>query len=309
MTLWINKADLWRIAPELWNSDGQAVVYRPQITPFPKRIAPLVDSQQSAIDRKTYANDPSRTNRAHQIKRSDDTFKNISVSLQDIDEAILFYFNEIIKPSVIENGVDITVPVMYGDPESWEFVQKTGYMRDKKGKVIVPVVMARRTSVAKDDSVPVDKADRNMVHQFPIKWSHKNAYDRFSLLTGGFGRKETYEVYNVVVPDYVTINYDCVIWTTYVTQMNKIIEQIYYSEGQYWGDRKKYKFSTKIDSFDQNIEISTDKGRVVKSNFSLNVRGFLIPEVANDQITTQKTFTKQQVVLGTETEVNIGDIK
>jgi len=278
------------------------------INETPERNKPLVDSQLSEQDRKTYANDPSKTNRAHQIKRSDDEFKNIAVNIQDIDEAILFYFNQVIKPKVIENQVEVDVPVIYGDPESWKAVQRDGFMRDKKGLLLVPVVMARRTSISRDDSVPVDKADRNLVHQFPIKWSTKNRYDRFSLLTGA-PRKETYEVYNVVVPDYVIINYDCVIWTTFVTQMNKIVEQIYYSEGHYWGDRKKYKFSTRIDSFDQNIEVNTELGRIVRSNFTLNVRGFLIPEVANNQITTQKTFTKQQVVLGIETEVSIKDVK
>ena len=42
------------------------------------------------------------------------------------------------------------------------------------------------------------------------------------------------------------------------------------------------------------IQINTEAGRIVRSNFALTVRGFLIPEVANDQITTQKSFTKQQ---------------
>ena len=305
MTLWINKEDSWRTAPELWISDAIPISTDISLTDFPKRLQPLVSSRLSDVERKLYANDPSRTNRAHQIRRSNDEFKNISVKLQDIDEAILFYFNNVIKPKVIDNGIEINLPVRYSNPESWEFIQKRGYMSDKKGKAIIPAVIVRRTSITKDDNVPIDKADRNIVRQFPIKWSNKNKYDRFSLLTGGFGRQKTYEVFNVVVPDYVTINYDCIIWTSYITQMNKIIEQIYYSEGQYWGDEKKYKFSTRIDSFDQAVEISTDKGRVVKSNFSLNVKGYLIPEVANDLITTQKTFTKQQIILENETEIDI----
>jgi len=278
------------------------------INETPKRTEPLVENQQSDIERKDYANDPTKTNRAHQIKRSNDTVKNISVTLQDIDENILYYFNEVIRPTAIENNVEIDVPVRYGSPESWNIVQRDGFMRDNKGKVIVPVVMARRTSISKDESIPIDKAERNMVRQYPIKWSAKNSYDRFSLLTHN-PRKKTYEVFNIVVPDYVTISYECIIWTSYVTQMNKIVEQIYYNEGTNWGDPKKFKFSTMIDSFDQNIDISTDRGRVVRSNFSLNVRGYLIPEAANNQITTQKSYTKQQIILGEETEVRLEDIK
>ena len=64
----------------------------------PEKNEPLVENQLPDIDRKDYANDPSTTNRAHQIKRSDDNVKNISVTLQDIDEAILYYFNNVILP-------------------------------------------------------------------------------------------------------------------------------------------------------------------------------------------------------------------
>ena len=91
--------------------------------------------------------------------------------------------------------------------------------------------------------------------------------------------------------------------------LNKIVEQLVYSEGAYWGDKKKYKFRSKIDSFDQNIDVTTDKGRLVKSNFTLMINGFLIPEEYDDLITTQKTYTKQQIVLGVETVVSGEDLK
>ena len=32
-------------------------------------------------------------------------------------------------------------------------------------------------------------------------------------------------------------------------QMNKIVEQIIYSEGSYWGEDGKFKFRTKIDNY------------------------------------------------------------
>ena len=262
----------------------------------PIKTSPTVDLNK---DKRETASFPSKTNRAHQTKRSDDTFKNIKVDLQDIDEAILFYFQNVIKPTVIEDEEIIEVPIQYGDPELWKSVQKDGFVRDAKGKVIAPVVMFRRTSITRDDSVPIDKADRSIVQQFPIKWSPKNSYDRFSLLTG-IDRKKTYELYSVYMPDYIVLSYESVIWTSFVTQMNKIVEQIYYSEGAYWGKPDKFKFSSRIDSFDQNIDISTEKGRIVRSNFNLEIRGYLVPESANDLITTQKQHTKQQVVLGTE---------
>jgi hypothetical protein len=271
----------------------------------PKRSSIPVKNRLDVSERRNFQNIPTKTNRAEQTKRSDDTFKNLSVGLQDIDEAILYYFQEVIKPLVKENDREIKVPIRYGSPELWKSAQSNGFLTDQKGKIITPIIIYRRNNVSRDDSVPIDKADGNIVHQYPIRWSSKNRYDRFSLLTND--RKPTYEMYNVVVPDYIVIDYECSIWTSYVTQMNKIVEQIYYSEGQFWGDPDKFKFSSRIDSFDQNIDIDTDKGRLVRSNFSIQTRGYLIPEVANDRITTTKTHTNQEIILNEKIVTNLDD--
>lgn len=273
----------------------------------PIRQKPIPRTQRTKYDGTPRFNQiPNKDNRAEQIRRSNDTIKNISIGLQDIDEAIMYFFKQVIKPRVLENGILIDVPVMYGDPEFWAQIQARGYARDKKGQLISPAVMFRRTAVSRDDNVPIDKADRNLVHVFPKKWSgENNKYDRFSLVNN---IKPTYELYSVVFPDYVILNYECMIWTSFIPQMNKIVETLQYWEGQYWGDESKFKLKSKIDSFDQNVEVSTDKGRVVRSNMTLEIRGFLIPEVANDQITTQKSYTKQQVILNTETDIDIATL-
>jgi hypothetical protein len=270
----------------------------------PQRQKPLPRTRRENFDGTLrYSGKPAREKREEQIKRSDDTFKDVSVGLQDIDEAIIYYFKNIIKPRVLENGLLIDVPIKYGDPEMWVSSQKDGYLRDKKGKIIAPIVMYRRLSVARNDEIPIDKADRNLVHYFPKKWSNEhNKYDRFSIT---HNIKPTYEMYNIVVPDYVLITYECVIWTSFVTQMNRIVEAMQYAEGDYWGDDEKFKFQSKIDSFDMTTELSVDKGRMVRSTFTLEIRGFLVPEIANDLLTTQKEYTKQRIILETETEIDI----
>jgi len=272
------------------------------ISTIPKRQKPLPRSRRENFDGTLrFSGKPAREKREEQIKRSDDTFKNMSITLQDIDEAILFYFNNVIKPTVTENEQIINVPVKYGDPELWKSSQKDGYIRDRKGKIISPVIMFRRTNISRDPSMPVDKIDRNIVYQFPRKYSNEhNKYDRFSLKNN---MKPTYEIYSVVVPDYIIVTYECVIWTSFITQMNNIVEQVQYAEGDYWGDDKKFKFKAKIDSIDMIVEL--DKGRVVRSNFTLEIRAFLMPEVVANLLTTQKEYTKQQIILENETEVDV----
>ena len=52
--------------------------------------------------------------REYQISRADDTVKIQTVGIKDIDEAIFFYFNDVLKPQVTMNGKTINVPLVYG---------------------------------------------------------------------------------------------------------------------------------------------------------------------------------------------------
>ena len=59
-------------------------------------------------------------NRGYLYSRTDDDIKNPSVTLMDMDSAILFYFENVIKPSVEDNGENVKVPIMYASPERWK---------------------------------------------------------------------------------------------------------------------------------------------------------------------------------------------
>ena len=123
---------------------------------------------------------PNRPNknidRANQIRR-DDNIKDLSVNLYDVDSVIKYYFDNVIQPGVMEDGNRINVPVVYGSPERWKSIQKTGIYRDSKGKIQYPAIVYKRTSVEKDTSVPQDKLDANspnLFYTFEKKFSQIN---------------------------------------------------------------------------------------------------------------------------------------
>ena len=244
-------------------------------------------------------------NRGYLYSRSGENIKNPEVTLIDIDSSILFYFDKVIQPSVEDNGENVKVPIMYASPERWNSIKKQGFIRDKKRQVITPVVVYRRTSVTKDDAVPQDKLDANnphMFYTFQKKFSQENKYDKFSQQIGLLPQRE---YYNVMMPDYVTISYDFIIWTSYIEQMNSIVEKIVYSDGAYWGDPEKMRFRSSIDSFEDATEIG-DTERLVRTNFSVTLRGYLLPKGNFDhRSTTQKFLTPKKVIFGTETVDNI----
>ena len=48
--------------------------------------------------------------RATTLRRDKDDVQNVSVTLMDMDSAIMYYFENVIKPTVQENGEAINTP-------------------------------------------------------------------------------------------------------------------------------------------------------------------------------------------------------
>ena len=244
-------------------------------------------------------------NRGYLYTRTADDVGELSVKLIDIDSAILYYFDSVIQPSVKDNGENVKVPIMYASPERWKAIQRDGFMKDKKRQIITPVIAYRRTSIEKDDTIPQDKLDANnpnMFYTFEKRFTQENRYDNFNLQQGILPQKE---YYNVTFPDYVVLNYDFTIWTTYIEQMNKIVEKVIYSDGAYWGDPEKLRFRSKIESFTDATEVS-DVERLVRTTFSVTLRGYLLPDGNYDhRSTTQKFISPKKITFGTETDTII----
>tara|TARA_R110000744_G_scaffold3444_1_gene13151 strand:- start:1656 stop:3353 length:1698 start_codon:yes stop_codon:yes gene_type:complete len=244
-------------------------------------------------------------NRGYLYSRTDEDVVNPEVTLMDMDGAILSYFDQVIKPSVEDNGENVKVPIMYASPERWKSIQRDGFMKDKKRQIITPVIVYRRTSIEKDDMIPQDKLDANNPKQFftfEKKFSNINKYTNSSTQIGLIPQKE---YYNVTFPDYVTLTYDFIIWTSYIEQMNKIVERVVYSDGAYWGHPDKMRFRTSVETFTDATEVG-DTERLVRTNFTVTLRGYLLPKGNFDhRSTTQKFITPKKIVFGTETDVTV----
>ena len=241
-------------------------------------------------------------NRGNHISRKDDTVQDVSIGLQDHDEAIMYYFNNVIKPSVIQNGDRTPVPIIYGSPERWKGVQKDGYFRDKEGKLQTPLIMFKRDSVEKrrDLGNKMDANNPQLYYTFQEKFTKRNYYDNFSVLQNRTPQKEKYAV---VIPDYITLQYTCTIWTDYIAQMNKLIEMINYTSDSYWGDENRFKFNAKIDTYNNTTEVAQGDNRSVKTNFGLTIQGYLVPDSLNKKLAsenTKKSFSRSVISFNTE---------
>jgi|TARA_R110000744_G_scaffold149567_1_gene262700 hypothetical protein len=243
-----------------------------------------------------------KVNRSNVIRRDDDDVKDVSIGLQDHDESIAYYFDKVIQPSVVKQGVKVKVPLIYGNPERWKGVQQDGYYRDKEGKIQTPLIMFKRTSIEKrrDLGNKMDANNPQLQHTVQKTYSKRNQYDNFSILQGRIPQKE---IYNVVIPDYVKLKYTFTIWTSFIADMNKITEAINYASDSYWGDPERFKFNARIDSFTNKVEIAQGSNRVIKTEFDMVLQGYIIPEAMGALLKQhpKKTFSKSVSTFFTET--------
>jgi hypothetical protein len=236
-------------------------------------------------------------NRAKQIKSEKGDLKQ-SISLFDIDYAMMSYLEDTVLPTLDNNGTALKIPVIYGNSERWKGARKDGVFRDNKGQIQLPVLMIRRTSIAKDDTMPMIR--RETTYSGITKYSKDNKYDRFTLL--GKNTQPKYEIYNIKMPEYVELNYDCMCWTSYTEHLNAVVEHLNFT-GQYWGDKDTFKFRTEVGEYNIVNEVGEGTERINRVEFSLNVKAYLLPETFDGEATTKKSMSIKKVVVSTETDV------
>jgi len=240
-------------------------------------------------------------NRSLQQSWEDDTVKPFSIGLQDIDDAIMYYFQNVIRPFVIQNGQRFEVPVIYGAPERWKSVQKDGYFKDVSGAIMSPLIMFKRNTVTKNRSV-TNKLDANYPNLYAVmkkKYDTRNFYSNFNVLNNRIPEEQFYAV---TVPDYLTISYSCIIQTYYIEQLNKIVEAIEYASDAYWGNPQRFQFKAMVDTFNSVTELTVGQERIVRSTFDLRMYGHIIPNTLQNDVSSLKKYNnKCKIIFSVET--------
>ena len=262
--------------------------------------APNEGTVQKPFSEPTKLGQPEQ-NRAYEISERKDGDKDFTIGIKDVDEALMYYFNNHLKLSVVQNNSKLTVPVIYGTPENWKSVQLDGYYRDQNEKLMAPLLMFKRSSVTQNRNLGY-KLDGNQVHNvqlFRKGFSKRNVYNNFNILNNRV--PETKYVVSAT-PDYVTVEYQCIVWTYFVEQMDKLIEQLNFASRSYWGDPNRFLFYSSIESFEDSITYDIGDNRAVRTNFNISLNGYLIPDSLNKKLATpSNAYGISKVVFGLET--------
>ena len=255
-------------------------------------------------------------NQKESILPGKDFAKNFSVTLKDIDSSMMSHVKDVMKLSIREGGENIKVPVLYGNEERWKNIKKNGALRDKNGSLILPLMMIRRTDVNFTDAMPFSyDADVKGLASTPVranKWGKENRYDRFSIQTN---KKPIQEMITTGVPDWVDCTYSVVAVTNYIEQMNAITEAFVFHESTYWGESLGFKFlATLGGSFAVATEMDVAGERIVRLEFEVILKGYLLPEVYSYANTDKvfdigRKFSVGKVVFGQESDATADQVK
>jgi len=252
---------------------------------------------------------PSKINRANQVSTKNTTIRgnretsiiagtnfsdNYSITLKDVDTAVLNHVKNVMKPRVREANETFKIPVYYGNEERWKAVRKRGVLRDKNNSLILPLIMLRRTEVARNDlsgqSFPHDVQGKFVEVVRANKWSKENQYDRFSVQQGV---QPVYENVVTGMPNYSDITYEFILWTNFIEQMNPLVESFVDQSHTYWGDSTNMKFLCNIDNISDASEMDQGGERFIKSTFSVLTKAYLLPEYLNSVVTNKVSNMKK----------------
>lgn len=235
--------------------------------------------------------------RHREVRRDKDVTRTLGVTLYDIDFAIGTYINETMKLKVEDHGEFISVPTVYANAEKWASMQANGYLKDKKGKTMIPLVTYRRSGVTMKNELKRNKVattNQGVAYLMKQKYNKLTPYDRFSVLHGT-SHKVPQEYFAVPIPDYVDVTYDFILWCEYQAQLNTLVEQFVYYTGQSFGDRNFFKFATNMDAVTMEDNNTTGQDRVVKATFQITVHAYLLPKEAAGEVTMKRIVSPNKI--------------
>jgi hypothetical protein len=209
--------------------------------------------------------------------------------------AVFSYFDKKLSIQVNDSSGRIKVPVMWTTGERWKLIRKNKF-RDDNGTLILPILSIKRSEI---DRTP---GFGGLGQEVPFITVTKELHPKTSNLETLYKTKKSafptipkpspiYEIFTIPYPDFCTIYYEISIWTQYESQMNEILEKIFYKfehrdsfvmPVEYDGNLPKGNGYYFVGFRDGNIapqsntEEFTDQERIIKYSYIIKVPAYFI---------------------------------
>jgi len=252
-------------------------------------------------------------------------------TIETIDLGIYEYVNEKLNLHVTTNEGFKKTPVIWLGTDRLFQVKNNKDLRDKVGKIKLPIITVNRDSIAKDPSFKgsfqahlkedgdykggsitrVRRVQQEKTRNFANADFVRSAVD--SRDTGRTDNgKVVYEFLTSPIPTYVTVMYSIVLRTEYQQQMNDLMTPFFTRTGQlnsfiFEYDGHKYEAFIQSDfSENKNTTSLNEDERMFETKIQIKVLGYLIgdgPNREKPQITIRENavevkISRERVIMG-----------
>ena len=208
----------------------------------------------------------------------------------DATESLILFLSEIVKPTVLINDEIKPIPIMYVNAEKWVSIQKYGYIKDENGKSMAPIISVRRTNMDNNEIMKL-RGVRSYGNElsYAKRYSQLNRYDNFNILNNQVPLKE---IYSISVPEWWKVEYEVILWTELISQMDKLIEDITYYRGVPIGSKLGYKYRGDITNISApETSNATGEDKLVKSILTFEMNVPIIPVDSGDDVNSKKELS------------------
>ncbi len=217
----------------------------------------------------------------------------------DATEALIYFLSDVVKPVVLVNGEIKPIPIMYVNAEKWVSIQQYGYIKDENGKSMAPIISVRRTSMDNSEITRLrgTRAYGNEI-SYAKRFSTLNRYDNFNTLNNQVPLKE---IHSISLPEWWKVEYEVILWTELISQMDKLIEDITYYRGVPIGSRHGYKYRSDITAVSApETTNATGEDKLVKSNLTFELNVPIVSVDSGDDVNMRKSISIGKVYFGAE---------
>ena len=253
--------------------------------------------------------------------------------LETIDTGIYEWVEGFLDLHTVTNKGVYKVPVLWlGSERVWQ-VKGDKRIRDKVGKLILPLITINRDSVTKDPSFKgafqanlLEEPDYKggaVVAGKNINQDKTQNFQNVRAMSKTKNKQQTskiednneiiYNTYNIPIPVYINSTYNITIRTEYQQQMNDLLQPFITTTGQINSfiikkDGHRYEAFIQQDfSFNNNTKNLGEDERMFESSISIKVLGYLVGEGFNRERPTLSRRENQVKVRFTNERRIVGD--
>lgn len=237
------------------------------------------------------------------------------IGIRDIDKGIKDWFSVTVAPTVeSENGTQV-VSVVMAAGERWVTSADRKGIRDKDGRLILPVIQIRRTSIGTTENMTALGANTPTLKIATLVSEKQSQLENLDysrpLSSRRLNGSSVYDIYTVPFPIKSTLNYEIKIQAQYQRHMNSIIQKIMSSMQfadvpSFVIDLSTNSSKTPIKTGQGSVEIEKNVNAEYASRNKLAdyfVVGFLDSDISSGDNSNE--FTDQERIVETEFKIKV----